>query len=80
MLPACMNASQRKALPKLHETANTVERDDFWPLDGISAYFSRTGIGIGWMKDTASHCSLEDRVTDVSSAMVRKFLRPVCWG
>jgi hypothetical protein len=35
--------------------------------------FSRTGIGIGWMKDTASHCSLEDRVTDVSSAMVRKF-------
>jgi hypothetical protein len=35
--------------------------------------FSRTVIGIGWMKGTASHCSLEDWETDVSSAMVRKF-------
>jgi hypothetical protein len=39
MLPACMRASQRKALSKLHETANTVQRHDFWPLDGIRAYF-----------------------------------------
>jgi hypothetical protein len=34
---------------------------------------SRTGVGIGWTKNTASYCSLEESVTDVSSAMVRKF-------